>query len=158
MDEGICDGSTDFGTDPVGKRKLAKGWKEGPMPRDTWGWGGVVLKKYAEYDGFYFADFRGDHAVLVHLDGAGDERVEADDVAAYNNLLTLPRGMRGVGTPPQDMPVSEFRQYAVNFIDDALGHSWFVRGETRKFLQGLRSFATVMTEDQLRQFQGMVPR
>ena len=38
-------------------------WKEGPLPPDTWGWGGV-MPFYLD-SGFFFADFRGDHVTTA---------------------------------------------------------------------------------------------
>lgn len=65
------------------------GWRKGPLPPDTWHWGGVVPVGSDPKDGFYFADFRGDHAMIINGD-AGWERVEAFDVAYFNNCLCMP--------------------------------------------------------------------
>lgn len=65
--------------------KLNEGWKPGPLPPETWNWGGVV-KKGDDPQGFYFADFHGDYVVLLH----NNERLEADQVAFYNNGIKLP--------------------------------------------------------------------
>ncbi len=62
-------------------------WLKGPMPPETWGWGGVSIK--GEGSGFYFADFCGDHVKAEDGTPAG-KRVEAADVAYYDNGLTLP--------------------------------------------------------------------
>ncbi len=59
-------------------------WKNGPLPANTWNWGAVVTKDTG--NGFYFADFMGDH-VLVY---PGKERVEAADILQYNNCIELP--------------------------------------------------------------------
>lgn len=59
-------------------------WKKGPMPADTYGWGGVITKD-GHKSGLLFADFCGDHATLC--DGT---KVKACDVVWYNNSLTLP--------------------------------------------------------------------
>lgn len=59
-------------------------WKKGPLPAGTYYWGGVV-KVGQGTTGFYFADFRGDHVTTP--DG---ERIEADEVAFYDNSLRLP--------------------------------------------------------------------
>ncbi len=61
-------------------------WKKGPMPKGTYGWGGIV-KTSQERDsrGFYLADFCGDSVKLT--DG---EVVEADQVAMYDNSIELP--------------------------------------------------------------------
>lgn len=61
------------------------GWKKGPMPAGTWRWGGVVLKGQ-NGQGFYFADFRGDHVKLIH-DG---RIVKPEEIALYNNSLAPP--------------------------------------------------------------------
>lgn len=60
-------------------------WRRGPLPPNTYQWGGVVPVGADTCGGFYFADFCGDH-VLIN-DG---ERVEPDQVAWYDNSLTLP--------------------------------------------------------------------
>ena len=61
-------------------------WKPGPMPPNTWGWGGVALKGKGMEKGFFFADFQGDCAVLI----PGGKLVKADKIAWYDNSLTLP--------------------------------------------------------------------
>jgi len=58
-------------------------WKKGPLPPNTWHWGGVVV--HPGGSGFRFADFHGDHVLLT--DGT---RVEPHEVAFYNNALTYP--------------------------------------------------------------------
>ncbi len=60
-------------------------WRCGPMPKDTWGWGGVV-KVGDSATGFYFADFCGDHVKIC----PGEEVVKSHEVAWYDNGLTLP--------------------------------------------------------------------
>jgi hypothetical protein len=60
-------------------------WQKGPLPPNTWMWGGVV-KRGESTLGFRFADFHGDHVTTV----PGGERIEAADVAFYNNALSLP--------------------------------------------------------------------
>lgn len=65
-------------------------WKRGPLPPDTWHWGGVVPVGH-EGGGFYFADFQGDHVVI--MDGSAEpRRLKADEVAWYDNCLDLPPG------------------------------------------------------------------
>lgn len=61
-------------------------WQNGPMPPDTWNWGGVVVTGEDAGDGFWFADFQGDHVRLF----PGGRVVQAADVARYNNCLELP--------------------------------------------------------------------
>lgn len=62
-----------------------KNWKRGPLPLDTWGWGGITTE--TGDTGFYFADFCGDHVKLI--DGTV---VSADKVVMFNNSLELPPG------------------------------------------------------------------
>jgi hypothetical protein len=63
-------------------------WKKGPMPPDTYNWGGVVPVGEDTGTGFYFADFCGDHVKIVP-----DGRVlKAHEVACYDNGLELPPG------------------------------------------------------------------
>ncbi len=70
-------------------------WREGPLPLDTWGWGGVVPIGENSGTGFYFADFCGDHVMIPDgKDGKGDLRVEPAQVARYDNSLTLPPGCK----------------------------------------------------------------
>lgn len=71
-------------------------WKNGPLPPGTYGWGRVV-KKGDEPNGFFFADFKGDHVRLV----PSNERVEPADVGMFDNSLTLPvrRGVVGRANP-----------------------------------------------------------
>lgn len=68
-------------------------WKKGPLPPGTYNWGGVVLVGDSP-DGFYFADFCGDHAIVlkgkIGDTNSVDTRVEADQIAMYNNSLELP--------------------------------------------------------------------
>lgn len=63
------------------------GWKKGPLPAGTWHWGGVQLHDTANPNGFYFADFNGDHVRLPMLN---NKRIEAHEIKLYNNALTLP--------------------------------------------------------------------
>lgn len=69
-------------------------WKRGPLPFNTWGWGGVVtiINGVSSLPGFFFADFRGDHVILPHNEpNKGDgRRVELSQVLWYDNSLTLP--------------------------------------------------------------------
>ncbi len=64
-------------------------WKSGPLPPDTWNWGGVVPKGEPTGGGFYFADFCGDHVKVK----SGPERIlKPEEVALFDNGLTLPPG------------------------------------------------------------------
>jgi hypothetical protein len=60
-------------------------WKKGPLPPNTWNWGGVVPVG-EDVSGFYFADFCGDHVKLT----PGDKVLQAHEVALFNNDLELP--------------------------------------------------------------------
>ncbi len=62
-------------------------WKRGPLPPDTFQWGGVVPTDH-DGSGFYFADFHGDHVCIC----PGDRTLKADEVAWYDNSLELPPG------------------------------------------------------------------
>jgi hypothetical protein len=66
-------------------------WKKGPLPAETWGWGGVTVKGDAG-QGFYFGDFQGDKVVLCP-----EGRVlKADEVGQYNNAIQdLPANVKG---------------------------------------------------------------
>lgn len=66
------------------------GWKAGPMPPDTYFWGGVVLHGASPHAGFHLAEFCGDHVKLVSLDSDERRRVEGHEIAYYNNSLTWP--------------------------------------------------------------------
>ncbi len=60
-------------------------WKQGPLPPGTFGWGGVTTADSG--NGFFFADFHGDH-----VETTIGQRLEPADVLMYNNGLTLPSG------------------------------------------------------------------
>lgn len=62
-------------------------WRKGPLPADSWYWGGLVPADL-HGSGFYYADFRGDHAILT----PGDRKIEAADIAWYNNCIDMPPG------------------------------------------------------------------
>lgn len=64
-------------------------WRCGPLPPDTWGFGGVQTKDCPEQS-FLFADFRGDHVLLVNTETGKNTRLEACEVVQYNNSLDLP--------------------------------------------------------------------
>jgi hypothetical protein len=65
-------------------------WKRGPLPPGTYNWGGIINAESAGSGGFFFADFRGDHAVVIGRTGRLDERVEAGEILWYDNGLELP--------------------------------------------------------------------
>lgn len=75
--------------DPKGapRSATASEWKAGPMATDTWWWGGVVV--VGQTNGFYFAEFFGDHAILE-----GGKKVLPDEVALYDNSLIPPESCR----------------------------------------------------------------
>ncbi len=68
------------------------GWKKGPLPKDTYGWGGVVPFDF-DGEGFFFADFAGDEVVVI---GVKDEKGECGpertlkphEVKWFNNAIT----------------------------------------------------------------------
>ena len=60
-------------------------WKKGPLPKDTYYWGGVVPIGENNNGGFYFADFKGDHVEIVQTGRV----LQADEVAWYDNSLEL---------------------------------------------------------------------
>lgn len=62
-------------------------WQKGPLPKDTYGWGGVV-PVWAKGTGFHFADFKGDHVKIV----PSGRTVQPEEVLMYDNSLTLPPG------------------------------------------------------------------
>ncbi len=60
-------------------------WKKGPMPPDTYGWGGVVeVGEDGNY--FHFADFCGDTVKTC----PDEKELKPHEVAWYDNSLTLP--------------------------------------------------------------------
>ncbi len=63
-------------------------WQKGPLPKDTYGWGGVVPLGLGG-SGFYFADFQGDKVEAVISQGRG-KILKPEEVAWYDNSLTLP--------------------------------------------------------------------
>lgn len=71
------------------------GWQKGPLPPNTYQWGGVVPTDH-EGSGFYFADFQGDCVKIF----PGDRVLRPHEVAWYDNSITLPPcdGHRGEET------------------------------------------------------------
>lgn len=65
-------------------------WKTGPLPPNTYHWGGVV-RIGDTASGFYFADFCGDHVKLC----PSGEVLQPGEVAMYDNSLTLPPNVKG---------------------------------------------------------------
>lgn len=63
-------------------------WQKGPLPPDTWMWGGVVPVGVSPR-GFYFADFHGDH-VTVNPGTPEAKDLKSEEVAWYCNCLCLP--------------------------------------------------------------------
>lgn len=75
-----------FGADTV---RLSEGWHQGPLPANTYQFGGIVLKGLDPNRGFHFADFRGDHVMVVT--SSGDlKRHEANEIGYWNNSITIP--------------------------------------------------------------------
>jgi hypothetical protein len=75
------------------KGRFIMAWQSGPLPKDTYGWGGVVpfdLKG----GGFFFADFRGDKVIAISRDpkdpNSTTRELAPHEVAMYDNSLTLP--------------------------------------------------------------------
>lgn len=61
-------------------------WNRGPLPPNTWNWGGVCKVGEDPSNGFEFADFQGDKVALV----PSGEILKPDDVGWYDNSLELP--------------------------------------------------------------------
>jgi hypothetical protein len=79
-------------TAPKGAPAGCEHWHKGPLPPNTYNWGGVVAVGDEGKMGFMFADFGGDKVTLVGT-GSGrrsDTVLRPDEVAWYNNSLTLP--------------------------------------------------------------------
>jgi hypothetical protein len=72
-------------------RNLRMAWQKGPLPPDTYGWGGVVPAGEETVGGFYFADFCGDHVKIY----PGERTIRHHQVAYYDNSLTLPPSATG---------------------------------------------------------------
>lgn len=70
-------------------------WKQGPLPKDTWNWGAVVIAGNKPSAGFQFADFCGDHVKLC----PSDEIVPAERVGWYDNSIELPSGVATCRAP-----------------------------------------------------------
>lgn len=64
-------------------------WQKRPMPKGTFGFGGVLKVGERPMLGFHFADFHGDHVMLYDNKRSG-ERVEAHEVAAFDNSFQMP--------------------------------------------------------------------
>ncbi len=62
-------------------------WQKGPLPPETYGWGGVV-PLHVGGGGFYFADFQGDKVEIVSEDPK--EWLKPNEVVWYDNSITLP--------------------------------------------------------------------
>lgn len=71
-------------------KKLAPGWKKGPLPKDTYGYGAIVTVEMGfTNEGMLFAYFRGDR---VFLNSDTETPILADEILLYNNTLELPFG------------------------------------------------------------------
>lgn len=84
---GVCCAAEPAVADTI---KLSEGWHRGPLPTNTYGWGAVVLEDKNPKDGFYFADFAGSHVHVLGNGGRMDKRVEANEVAYWNNSIKFP--------------------------------------------------------------------
>jgi hypothetical protein len=76
------------------------GWVKGPLPPDSWNFGGVVplegvLPNGSLFGGFLFADFRGDRVIVKGTDGRADQELKPHEVAWFDNSLTLPPAYEG---------------------------------------------------------------
>lgn len=58
---------------------------------------------------------------------------------------------------PKGMTTEEFRRFAIDRIDDALGHSWMVRGDNRKLLSALRTRIPLMPDAEIRAIIDAMP-
>ena len=67
------------------------GWRKGPLPMGTYGWGGVVPTDH-EGSGFFFADFCGDHVKVLR--GHNWQRLLPDQVVMYCNDIAMPPNAR----------------------------------------------------------------
>lgn len=61
-------------------------WKQGPLPPNTWNYGGIVRAGENPSGGFEFADFQGDHVKVL----PNGEIIPAEKVGWYDNSLELP--------------------------------------------------------------------
>lgn len=66
-------------------------WQRGPLPPDTFGYGGVVPIGQKGH-GFSFAEFAGDHVNLAGACGVPEVAtvLEPEAVAWWNNCLKMP--------------------------------------------------------------------
>jgi hypothetical protein len=72
------------------KSEVCCEWKQGPLPPDTYYWGGVVRSGDDPKMGFYFAGFNGDHAVITKPDGT-TEKLTPHQVGWFNDCLRPPQ-------------------------------------------------------------------
>ena len=66
------------------------GWKKGPMPKGTYGWGGVVPHAEKELSGFFMAGFNGDTVTAYGADDGKDRVLKDWEVAWYCNPIQSP--------------------------------------------------------------------
>ena len=62
-------------------------WKPGPLPPNTYQWGGVVPSDLV-VPGFFFASFCGDHVEMQNTNGV--RTLMPHEVRWYDNSLQLP--------------------------------------------------------------------
>lgn len=107
-------------------------WNKGPLPPDTWNWGGVQTVDMTS--GFIYANFCGDH-VITEI----GTRIEADKIAYWSNCLDLPPEPR----QRTALSVEELRKNIVKGIDDALSRpiiSRFISTESARIMRAQREF------------------
>lgn len=108
-------------------------WRKGPLPPDTWGWGGIVPlpthnpvvpshdPEYAQLPdddefrllnrsgAFQFACFCGTHVAVVGVPLDRPQIYHPDEIEFYNNSLTLPPPFSPVVVDPMTMTFEELR-------------------------------------------------
>lgn len=75
--------------------EAVNGWLKGPLPPNTYDWGAVVPVG-SEGRWFYFADFQGDRVEICGTDDKPPRILKPEEVAYYNNSITLPPASLGV--------------------------------------------------------------
>jgi hypothetical protein len=55
------------------------------------------------------------------------------------------------------MAADEMRRQGQALIDDAMGHSWLVRGDNRKLLSALRTYLPQMPDAELQRLISCIP-
>jgi hypothetical protein len=116
------------------------GWHKGPLPPNTWGWGGVVPHEGDTGTGFFFADFKGDSVEVV---GYG-KTLKAHEVKYWNNDLGLPPESvsRAMAAPRGAVPTDaeSLRKMILSEVDEALSHPFLIRGDRRALIEAQQKF------------------